>query len=103
MGRNGLATPEPMAELSLSVKPGFDWKSGRPPFRKTIFEPPSLKTLRPQCGHGLVRQHAIGTAAVGDDLQRPIKVGEPSLKLAERNVHSSARLRLGSPTLIGLW
>src|SRR5260221_5100557 len=80
------------AAQSLVTEADFDGKPGGSPFRKPVFQPPSLESFRAQGRHGLVRQHTIGTAAVRDDLMRGIDLGEPGFEVAEWDVHRAGKV-----------
>src|SRR5712691_3053955 len=71
----------------LSGSSGHGRQASRAPLRQTIFQSPGLETTSSKRRNRLVRQHAIGTATVGNNLLRGIKLGEARFKLAERDVH----------------
>src|SRR6266436_9506560 len=81
-----------MTTCMRSLEADFDGKTGRTPFWESIFQPSSFETLRAQRCHGLVRQHTIGTAAVGDDLARGINLSESGLEVAKRNIHRARKV-----------
>src|SRR5205085_4360134 len=61
-------------------------------FPKPICQPPRLAAFRAQRRHGLVGQHTIGTAAVGDDLLRRVELGESGFEVTKWNIHRAGKV-----------
>jgi hypothetical protein len=61
-------------------------QAGCLPLGKAVLQPPRLEPQLAELGNGLERQHAVGTAAVGDNLGLGVQLREVPLQLAQRNV-----------------
>ena len=51
---------------------GYDGQTSSAPLRKTVFQSTSFKSPRSQKGDRLIRENAIGTPAIGNDLLRGV-------------------------------
>ena len=57
-------------------------QAGGLPFGKTVLEPTHVETMRAQGCHGLERQNAVGSTAIGDNLMIAWQFGKARLELA---------------------
>ena len=80
----------PYGELPITTGSPAARHSGKPSSNRR-----ALKPRVAQRRNRLVGQHAVGTAAVGDDLLRGVEFGKPRFKLAQRDVHRARQMPQG--------
>src|SRR5262249_59595623 len=80
---------------SVSCGARLDRQPGGPPFGIAILKPADLEAARPQLRDRFVGQHAVGAAAVGDDLICGIEISQAPFGLAKRDVDGPRQLATG--------
>ena len=70
-------------------------QTGRTPFGQTVFQAADVEATGAEHCDGLIRQHAIRSAAVGNDLLIRIEFGKPLLQLAKRDIDGAGHVTKG--------
>jgi hypothetical protein len=81
-----------MDDRGLLRRHGLDRKTGGLPFGIAILQPAYDVAARPQHCDGFEREDAIGATAIGHDLPASGELGQPAVKLTERNVERARKM-----------
>ena len=76
----------------LVTRSNDDWQLSGTPLGKTILQPVRLEAARAQCRNCFVGEDAESAAAVGDDLLRGIKFGEPRFERVKRDIQRARHM-----------